>query len=119
MTGQQPGYSSKLIYISPTNFDGSIKEKVGFIAEEDGVIKLRSKSGQEKLQSEWGSSQKARFVLSGENDEIRCLDCEAMSHLFDLESLDLSKPDTDLVQAMSKMQKTLLWILENSNWGSA
>ena len=71
------------------------------------------------LVSEWGSSQNVRFALSGENDEIRCLDCEAMSHWSDLQSLDLSKPDNDLAQAMSKMQKTLLWILENSNWGLA
>ena len=98
MTGQQPGNKSEFIYIPPVTYnEPSLPENIRFITGAD-VKPWRNDS---------------------EENEIRCLDCEAMSHLFDLQSLNLSKPDTDLGQAMSKMQKTLLWILENSNWGSA
>lgn len=96
MMSSQPEYSSEFVYIPPINVN--------------------------ETQAEWGSSQRVRFLVPDNNQDeppIRCLDCEATSHWSDLQSLDLSKPGIDLIQAMKKMQNTLLWILENSNWGCA
>lgn len=95
MTSQQPGYSSEFIYIPPLSVDESTKEKIRFLTPAK-VVDLRN-----------------------EENLIRCLDCEATSHWADLQNVDFSRPDTDLVQAMSKMQSALIWILENNSWGSA
>lgn len=91
------------IYLAPVVVDETTNEKVRFLSDKEWTVNLRVQND----------------GVETEENELRCLDCEATSHWSDLQSLDLSEPDTDLVQGMKRMQNALLWILENSNWGAA
>jgi hypothetical protein len=71
----------------------------------------------EAIQCEWGSSQPVRFLtLNKESKTIECIDCDAKSLAFALESINLDNPDQDIIEAMKKMKEALLFILWNIDW---
>lgn len=48
--------------------------------------------------------------------EIKCVDCEATSLAFILESINLDNPNLDLVAAMKKIKDAVLFVLWNTDW---
>lgn len=66
----------------------------------------------ESLKVEYGSTQPIRFLIpSTSKESIRCIDCEAMSHLFSLQGMNIE----DNSQLMT-IKDALIWILENIDW---
>lgn len=65
----------------------------------------------EKLEAEFGSAFPIRFsISSNESETAICLDCDAKSLAFSLESIEFDCPK------LEKLREALLFVLWNTNW---
>ncbi len=70
----------------------------------------------EKLVEEFGSIQSVRFISKNtESMQTICLDCDAKSLAFSLESLNIDNPK-DMLEAIKKIKEAVLFILWNTDW---
>lgn len=84
------------------------------ILDDSFVINLRDKS---KLSEEFGTIKTVRFVTENKDSKEKiCIDCDAKSLAFALESLNLDDPDQDIVAVIKKIKEAVLFILWNTNW---
>jgi len=71
----------------------------------------------DELQAVFGSSVPFRFIVKKEDQEdVRCIDCNARWIAYKLEQINFEDGDTEIPIALNELRNAILFILYNTDW---